>query len=212
MRRLRAPRELRVEHLVGVVAERGRPVDALEEVGDPAPAVERRAAPGRQYGGTPPHCLGGTRGVGLEVALLPEPDLVTPRAPACAQRLEEGGLSCSSPLRASSSPYGRRVVRPLDLVERSGHLELGQVLARDEMAEVGGRETKVGSDGSHASSIRRGRERGSPGLPKRGGPRCEPSCPDDAPGGRRRSSAGSGAARGEVPMPPRFLSQGAAVC
>ena len=115
VRRLRPPRELRVEHLVGVVAERGRPLDPLEEVRDPAPAVEheRRLV---DVGGPGAHRLGGARRGLLEVALLAEPDL-DDLVPGVAQRLQEGGLVLVA-LAREQLAVGGREVRLLDLLER----------------------------------------------------------------------------------------------
>ena len=132
---LRPPCELRIEYLVGEVAERGRSVDALEEVGEAAPSVEhehRLVDVGRPVA----HRLLGAPRRGLEVAVLPEPDR-DDLVPGVEQRLEVGGLVLRA-LLLEQLAVRVGVVRLLDLPERRLQLELRQVLAGNEPAEVGG--------------------------------------------------------------------------
>ena len=70
--------------------------------------------------------------------------------PCVAQRLQEGRLVLVA-LAGEQVAVGGRVVRLLDLPERRRDLELGQVLAGDEVPEIGRREAKGFADG--ASSL-----------------------------------------------------------
>ena len=139
VRRARMARELRVEHLVGPGAEGRRPFHPFEEVRDPAPAVEH------EHGlvdvlRARPHRRDGARCRLLEVALLAEldrDDLASLRE----ERLHEGRLVLL-PLALAQIVEGVHVVRLLDLAARRRDLELRQVLAADEVTEIGRREAE----------------------------------------------------------------------
>ena len=66
------PRQLRVEHLVAPVAERGGPLDPLQEVRDPAPALREEDGLVDVVGARP-HRLHGAPGPFLEVARGAQP-------------------------------------------------------------------------------------------------------------------------------------------
>src|SRR6266511_1265794 len=86
----RMPGQLRVEHLVAPATECGRPLDPLEKVRDPAPAIrhEDGLVDVRRAG---PHRLLGRPSRGLPVASLAQPDL-DHHVAAGTQGLDEGQL------------------------------------------------------------------------------------------------------------------------
>ena len=143
--------ELRVEHLVGPRAEGRRPFHPFEEVRDPAPAVEH------EHGlvdvlRARPHRRGRARCRLLEVAFLAEldrDDLASLRE----ERVHEGRLVLL-PLALAQIVEGIHVVRFCDLAARRRDLELRQVLAADEVTEIGRREAEGFPVELHVSSIR----------------------------------------------------------
>src|SRR5215211_3416983 len=141
VRRLRPPRELRVGDLVAPVAERGRRVDALEEVGEPAPPVGRDQDALVDHLGAGTHRLLGLARGALEIPVLlalaakDRDDVLAVRE----QRVEVRAL-----VLVALAPDQRalRVIalRPRDLTARDAELEPSQMPARQERAQIRGRE------------------------------------------------------------------------
>ena len=178
--RLRRAGELRVEHLVGVRAELGGPLDPLEEVRDPSPLAEDEHGLVDVGGALPQRLLGAPRG-GVEVAVVAEPELDHVVAGG-AQRAQVRGLVL---LALAHDQLGVRVgvVGLLPLAERDLELERGQVLAAGEAGEVGGGEAQAVRGGSHRSSS----PPGVPDLTPRRGRATDR--PDESAGAILRSDA-----------------------
>jgi hypothetical protein len=154
--RLRVPSELRVGDVVAPRAEaRGR-VDALEKVGDPAPAVVLEAGLVDHLGACAHRLLG--RG-GVRVLSLD--DLLA----SVAEPLEVGPLVLSA---LAPDQLGLRVVDDgaLEFPAPNGELELGQMLALEEVVQIRRRKDQPSLVQLDARIV--ARERTSPEAPARG--------------------------------------------
>ncbi len=151
------PGQLRVQDLVAPGAQRGRTLDALEEVRDPPPPVRQEGGLIDVLGAVADR-LHGRPGRRREVPPLAEPDLGH-RVARRAQFLEERpfvSLALAPDQVRIRVPEGRTCALP----QRDGQLELRQGLARDETGEVQGRAKKLPTDALHfgLSGIRASRK------------------------------------------------------
>src|SRR5262249_25746585 len=142
------PRELGVEDLIAPRAQSRRPVDALQEIGDPTPAA------GGEDGlidvvHALAHGFQGAPSPALEVAQpisLHRDDAVA----RSANRREEGLLVLLA-LAPEELRVGVLVAWALALLQGHRELELRQVLAGEEPAQVRGREEELVAEPLHDS-------------------------------------------------------------
>ena len=127
------PRQLRVQHLVAPGAERRGPVDPLQEVRDSPPALRE------EHGlvdvvRAPPHRLRGAARAGLEVAPGAQTHLDDGAARIVERREER--LFVLLALAPEELGIGVLVARPPAFSQGHRQLQLGQVLAGQEAAQV----------------------------------------------------------------------------
>ena len=127
------PGQLRVQHLVAPRTKRGGSLDSLEKIGDPPPSVRNKDRL-VDVGRAGLHGLYGRARRCLEVARLSEADLGYGVAGA-TQRLEKGPLVLQA-LPLDQLSEGVLSARAGSVAERDGKLQLRQMLAGCEVAEI----------------------------------------------------------------------------